>query len=68
MSMGNPPNIKRWGLFRSDGPHDAVRRYQLARLEEVALAYPVPGSDRSRNPPQGGGGAPPDSPSLRSPA
>ena len=44
--MGNTPNIRRWGLFRTDGPHDAVRRYQLARLEEVALAYPVPGSDR----------------------
>ena len=59
--MGNTPNIKRWGLFRTDGPHDAVRRYQLARLEEVALAYPVPGSERPhrRLAGQAGGGAPP---------
>lgn len=50
-SMGNPPNIRRWGLFPTNGPHDAVRRYQLARLEEVALAYPVPGTE----PPARGG-------------
>ena len=65
--MGNPQNIKRWGLFRTDGPHDAVRRYQLARLEEVALAYPVPGSEPplrsgTQSQPPGGGGAPPPEP------
>lgn len=54
--MNHSPNIKRWGLFRSDGPHDAVRRYQLARLEEVSLAYPAPGNERTRA--KNGGGAP----------
>lgn len=43
--MGTNPNIRRWGLFPKERSHDAVRRYQLARLEEVALAYPVPGTE-----------------------
>jgi len=49
--MGTNPNIKRWGLFRTEGPHDAVRRYQLARLEEVSLAYPAPGNEPPRRQP-----------------
>ena len=55
--MNNSPNIKRWGLFRTDGQQEVVRRYQLARLEEVALAYPVPGSGapKVRRPSRGGG-------------
>lgn len=43
--MSANPKIRRWGLFPMEGSHDAVRRYQLARLEEVALAYPVPGTE-----------------------
>lgn len=40
--MDTGSEIRRWGLVRMDGPHDAVRRYKLGRLEEVALAWPAP--------------------------
>ena len=56
--MHSNPNIKRWGLFRMDESRDVVRRYQLARLEEVALAFPVQGTEPARRRRPSGGGSP----------
>jgi hypothetical protein len=50
--MSENSSFRRLGLVRMDGPHDAVRRYKLARLEEVALAWPAPDQDGQKRPPK----------------
>jgi hypothetical protein len=38
------PRVNRIGLVPVSQPGEAVRRYRLARLEDVSLATPVSGS------------------------
>jgi hypothetical protein len=52
--MAGDQCIRRIGLVRSSAPNEAIRRYRLARLDEIALAAPYdrvvakPGSPPSR--------------------
>jgi hypothetical protein len=38
--MSENPRIRRLTLVRSSDPGDEMRRYRLARLDEIALASP----------------------------
>ncbi len=38
--MGNNPRIRRLGLIRVSEPDEGVRRYLLARLDDISLATP----------------------------
>ena len=38
--MGANPRIRRLALVPFEGPDDELRRYRLARMDEIALATP----------------------------
>jgi hypothetical protein len=38
--MPHNPRIRRLALVPVEGPHDELRRYRLARMDELALATP----------------------------
>ena len=38
--MNTNPRIRRLALVAVEGPHDELRRYRLARMDELALATP----------------------------
>jgi hypothetical protein len=38
--MGGDPGIRRLTLIPASGPTDEIRRYRLAHLDEIALAWP----------------------------
>jgi hypothetical protein len=43
------PRVTKIGLVPVSQPGEAVRRYRLARLEDVSLATPAEGLDARRN-------------------
>ena len=64
MDMGANPRIRRITLVPFEGPDDELRRYRLARMDEIALATPPdpslaePGNGHAAN------GASPDVPAV----
>jgi hypothetical protein len=52
--MSGPPSYRRLTLIPASGPRDPVRRYRLARLEEIAFgsrSTPAPAPERADAPP-----------------
>jgi hypothetical protein len=58
--MGGNPHIRRLTLVPFEGPDDELRRYRLARMDEIALATPPDPSLADRNGHGPNGAAPPD--------
>jgi hypothetical protein len=59
--MGANPRIRRLTLVPFEGPDDELRRYRLARMDEIALATPPDPSLSERRNGHGPNGAdPPD--------
>jgi hypothetical protein len=58
--MGGNPRIRRLALIPFEGPNDELRRYRLARMDEIALATPPDRSpvDARQAPPDANGKAP----------
>lgn len=46
--MGANPHIRRLALVPFEGPDDELRRYRLARMDEIALATPPDPSPAER--------------------
>jgi hypothetical protein len=58
--MGANPRIRRLALVPFEGPDDELRRYRLARMDEIALATPPdPSLPERRNGSAADGGAGP---------
>jgi hypothetical protein len=58
--MGANPRIRRLALVPFEGPDDTLRRYRLARMDEIALATPPDPSLAERRNGYGSNGAGPD--------
>jgi hypothetical protein len=61
--MEGNPGITRLTLIPAPGPTDEIRRYRLARMDDVALAWPPDqpeGSTGGGEPPEKGDDAPPE--------
>ena len=58
--MGVNPRIRRLTLVPFEGPDDELRRYRLARMDEIALATPPDPSLAKRLDGHGANGATPD--------
>lgn len=58
--MAGNPRIRRLALVPFEGPNDELRRYRLARMDEIALATPPDRSliDRRQAQPGANGRAP----------
>jgi hypothetical protein len=63
--MAANPRIRRITLVPYEGPDDELRRYRLARMDEIALATPPdPSAARRRDGDGDGREQPPDRPRL----
>jgi hypothetical protein len=58
--MAGNPRIRRLTLVPFEGPNDELRRYRLARMDEIALATPPDRSlaDAREPPPEPNGNGP----------
>jgi hypothetical protein len=58
--MDANPRIRRLALVPFEGPDDTLRRYRLARMDEIALATPPDPSSVAGRSGHGANGATPD--------
>ena len=57
LGMGANPRIRRIALVPFEGPDDELRRYRLARMDEIAIATPPDPSLAERGSGRGAGNA-----------
>jgi hypothetical protein len=66
--MAANPRIRRLALVPFEGPDDTLRRYRLARMDEIALATPPDPAAAERRNGHGANGSEPARPEAGGPA